>query len=77
MQRFLMRYQTDRNETTYYEHNSQIMYAAADQQYVDVNMIIKIPYQDIIYVPKFWEVIKFAWVQYFAIAIAFYYLLHY
>lgn len=77
MQRFLMNYQTERNETTYYEHTSQIMYGAPDQQYVDVKMIIKIPYQDIIYVPKFWEVIKFAWVQYFAIAIAFYYLLHY
>ena len=30
-----------------------------------------------VYIPKFWEVVKFAWVQYFAIVIAFYYLLHY
>ena len=72
-----MNYQTERNETTYYEHRSHVMYGAPDQQYVDVNMIIKIPYQDIVYVPKFWEVVKFAWVQYFGLAIAFGYLLHY
>ena len=66
-----MNYQTERNETTYYEHKSHVMYGAQDQQYVDVNMVIKIPHQEVVYVPKFWEVVKFAWVQYFAIVIAF------
>jgi hypothetical protein len=40
-------------------------------------MVIKVPYQEVIYIPKFYEVMKFAWVQYFATAIAFYMLLHY
>jgi len=44
IQRFLMNYQTERNETTYYEHTSHVMYGAPDQQFVDVNMVIKIPY---------------------------------
>ena len=44
IQRFLMNYQTERNETTHYEHKSHVMYGAQDQQYVDVNMVIKIPH---------------------------------
>ena len=44
VQRFLMSYQADRNETTYYDHNAHVMYAAQDQQYVDIEMIIKVPH---------------------------------
>jgi len=39
-------------------------------------MIFRIPHQDVIYVPKFWQVIKFAWVKYFSLFILFYFLLH-
>lgn len=37
---------------------------------------MQVPLQEVSYVPKFWQVLKFAWVQYFAGFIFFYVLLH-
>ena len=76
MQQFLLDYHTSRNETTHYKYRSSVQYAAPEQQYVDVEATIIIPKQQVVYTPKFWQVIKFAWVKYFATFILFYYLLH-
>jgi len=39
-------------------------------------MTIKAPRQDIMYIPKFWQVIKLGWIKYFALFIIFYYVLY-
>jgi hypothetical protein len=39
-------------------------------------MIVEVPQQKILYVPKFWQVLKFAWIKYFSLLMFFYVLLH-
>jgi hypothetical protein len=53
-----------------------VQYVAQEQQWVDIEIIVIIPKQSVIYVPKFWEVVKFAWIKYFATFMLFYFVLH-
>ena len=74
---FLLDYRTNRNETTYYDYHKNVHYVTSDsQKYIDVNMIITAPDQEVLYVPMFWQVLKFAWVRYFAWFILFYFVLY-
>ena len=74
---FLLHYKTNRNETTFYDYHKNVHYVTeASQDYIDIEMIVTAPDQEVLYIPKFWQVLKFAWVRYFAWFILFYYALH-
>jgi hypothetical protein len=53
-----------------------VNYVDQTQNYIDLEMVLKVPHTDVLYVPGFWQVIKLAWVKYFAQFIFFYYILH-
>ena len=53
-----------------------MQYVEQEQNYLDVSIIVLVPKQSVVYVPKFWEVVKFAWIKYFATMILFYFVLH-
>lgn len=80
---FIYSYQTTRSETTSYDYNKFVQYGAKSDgvspytNYVDIEMIVKIPTtQEVIYVPGFWTIIKFGWIQYFCALIFWYYVLY-
>lgn len=52
MESFLFNYQQKRNETLFYSYNKQIQYGS--QNYIDLEMTIDVPKQDVLYTPKFW-----------------------
>jgi len=54
MESFQTNYQTMRNETLVYKYRQNVNYGPATQSFVDVSMIIEIPKQSVLYVPKFW-----------------------
>ena len=68
---------TQRNETLHYDYRPSVSYGALDQSYVDVNMVFRVPaQQQVVYIPRMWQVLKMAWVQFFTIFLIFYYLLY-
>ena len=76
VEQFLLDYHTNRNETTHYKYRKNVQYVAPEQQFVDIEILVIVPNQSVVYVPKFWEVMKFAWIKYFATFILFYYVLY-
>jgi hypothetical protein len=76
MENFLRTYNTERNETIQYKYKTSIKYAQANQDFIDVELILEVPPQTVLYQPKFWQVLKFAWVTYFAGVILLYVPLH-
>lgn len=65
-----------RNETTQYRYQEpRVQYGESDT--VTVEMVIKVPKrQEIRYVCGFWQVIKFAWCQYFLVGIFWFVMLY-
>jgi hypothetical protein len=62
-------YNGQRNETTHYNSKpiSITRGIPSDDTYVDIEMVIDIPReQRITYAPGVWEVLKFAWIQYYS-----------
>ena len=57
-----MEYHTLRNETTHFKYRQNVQYVAQEQIYVDIEIILIVPKQSVVYVPKFWEVVKLAWI---------------
>jgi hypothetical protein len=37
---------------------------------------MEVPLQKVVYIPKFWQVLKVAWVTYFSLVLLFWYLLY-
>ena len=73
----LVNYYIKRNETINFESKAvSVQYAPSDQTYVDVSITMKVNSQTFIYVPGFWQVMKMAWVQYFALFLLMYFLLY-
>lgn len=74
---FLAEYMTERNETLHYDYRHTVSYGPLDQSYVDINMIFEVPaQQEVTYVPRMWQVLKMAWVQFFTLFLVFYVLLY-
>ncbi|CDW72377.1 UNKNOWN [Stylonychia lemnae] len=47
------------------------------QSYLDIDLVINIPtYQEILYIPNVWEILKFAWIQYYSFMIIIYVFLY-
>lgn len=70
-------YVSNRNETTRYNYQSQYYYGSIDQYYIDVEMIIKIPMmQEVAYIPYEFEILKFAWIDYFSMFILVYFVIY-
>jgi hypothetical protein len=69
METLLEEYTTQRNETTIYNYETYLQYGdTITETYIDIEIFIKVPtYQNIIYLLDTWEVLKFAWIQYFAL----------
>jgi hypothetical protein len=72
-----------RTETTRYDFKKSVQYGAqpdASQptsNFVTIEMVVRVPQtQEVIYVPPFWSVLKFAWIQYFCALVFWYYLLY-
>jgi hypothetical protein len=72
-----------RSETTKYEFKKFVQYGSVSDasqptsNYITFEMVIRIPKsQELVYVPPFWSVIKFAWIQYFCALVFWYYLLY-
>lgn len=62
-------YNGQRNETTHYNAKPLTITRGipSEDNYVDIEMIIDIPReQRITYAPGVWEVLKFAWIQYYS-----------
>jgi hypothetical protein len=76
MDKFIESYYTERNETIRYDYRSSVNYGSKTQSYVDVEMILEVPKQTILYVPGFWQVLKNAWVKYFSSFVFFYFILN-
>ncbi len=66
----------NRNETAKYSYQQPIIeYGSTDT--VTVKMIVKVPEkQEVMYMSGFWQVIKFAWVQYFLVWVFWYIVLY-
>ena len=73
---FLYKYSSDRNETLKYDYRDSVEYTTSDQTYVDLDLHFIVPVQEVLYIPRFWQVIKFAWVKYFAQFIIYYFFLY-
>lgn len=74
---FLRRYTIGRNESTDYKYQTYIQRGTLDQNYIDFDIIVNIPtHQDILYIPGVWEVLKFAWIQYYSFLILIYVFLY-
>eukprot|EP00347_Sterkiella_histriomuscorum_P023807 403333320 len=74
---FLNRYTIGRNETTVYKHQVFTQRGLSSQNFIDINMVVNIPtYQDILYIPDVWEVLKFAWIQYYSFLLLIYVFLY-
>ena len=67
-----------RNETTLYKHETFIQRGVSSQtDYIDIIVIVNIPSnQQIFYAPGVWQVLKFAWIQYYSFLILIYFLLY-
>lgn len=72
-----------RSETTRYDFKKFVQYGSVPDasqpgsNSVTIEMTIQVPKtQEVIYVPPFWSVLKFAWVQYFCALIFWYYVLY-
>ena len=75
---FIAAYQNDRNESTVYKYQSYYSYASLEENYVDIEAVIKIPsHQNIFYVPHELQIIKFAYIDYFSLWILIYVFLYY
>jgi hypothetical protein len=72
----LLRNYFNLNMTTEFRHQTPIVqYGESDT--VQVNMLLKVPQkQEFVYVSPFWQVIKFAWVQYCFVFIFWYIVLY-
>lgn len=74
---FLETYMTERNETLHYDYKQTVSYGPSDQSYVDIKMVFEVPaQQQVIYIPRSWQVLKMAWVQFFTLFLIFYVILH-
>jgi hypothetical protein len=60
---FLKRYTVTRNESTEYRYEMFMKKGTSEKSYIDIQMVINIPkFQDILYIPGVFEVLKFAWI---------------
>lgn len=64
-----------RNETTEYDRRQHTYWTSGARDSFRVHAHVRVPRQPVEYVPEFWEVLKFAWVQYVAIFALFYYVI--
>jgi len=76
MEIFMQNYNNNRNETIAYDYVSHVEYGPKTQPFLDVEMTLDIPNQEILYIPGFWQLLKVSWVKYFSSFIFFYILLH-
>ena len=67
-----------RNETTVYNYQTSLLRGVpAQANYVDLSFVINVlKQQQILYQPNVYEVLKFAWIQYFAFFLFLYALLY-
>ena len=67
-----------RNETTVYTNQqTYIKRGPSTDSFIDISVIVNIPTkQDIIYSPGVWQVLKFAWIQYYSFLILIYVFLY-
>jgi hypothetical protein len=66
-----------RNLTTTYSLNGPAIVQYGQSDTLQVEMIVKVPQkQEIKYLTGFWEVIKFAWIQYLLVFVFWYYVLY-
>ena len=66
-----------RNVTTSYSLNGPAIVQYGQSDTLQIEMIVKVPQkQEIKYLTGFWEVIKFAWIQYLLVLVFWYYVLY-
>eukprot|EP00350_Pseudokeronopsis_sp_OXSARD2_P001683 CAMPEP_0170543990 /NCGR_PEP_ID=MMETSP0211-20121228/2917_1 /TAXON_ID=311385 /ORGANISM="Pseudokeronopsis sp., Strain OXSARD2" /LENGTH=198 /DNA_ID=CAMNT_0010847523 /DNA_START=410 /DNA_END=1003 /DNA_ORIENTATION=+ len=77
LERFIYTYLTARNESTIFDYSLYPSYGPSTQAYIDVEVVMIVPkHQSIFYTPLVFEVLKFAWIQYFALFVLVYVLIY-
>lgn len=75
---FLLAYSNDRTENLHFDYSARTHYVQAGPSSfsLDLDLTVRVPEHMIKYQPRFWQLIKFAWVKYFAVLLFTWFLLH-